>query len=158
MRLYHFTCWQWYLKIVADGQITTTESNIGSPPPPPGAPMWPPCGAHVGPDVVWLTRREEPSRNGMAVSSDVIPELARPPIDLDKSHVRLTVEVPDAQHWPEWAKAHGIHPKWYRVLATNLSPESWYVVERPITVAEIVECHVDPELASYLDVSGSGLG
>ena len=120
-RLYHFTApTTTHLgAILRSGQIDVTEANIT------------PEGA--GEPVVWLTsngRREGHGWHGGG------PKLG----------ARLTVEVPDAEHWPVYARRHGIAESWYTELAAAGNPDEWWVRPRPIGRREIVALDI------YLEV------
>jgi hypothetical protein len=125
VRLYHFTSPERLTAILAEGVIRTTESNIGS-----GRPDLPPCGDHVGPDVVWLTDRQEPDARGLALDLQID--------GTDKTGVRITVEVPDAEHWPAFATAYGMNATWRRAMEEDRAPQTWWVVARPITMIEVI--------------------
>ncbi len=132
MILYHFTSAERMDMIWRDGFIRTTESNIGSP-----WPDSPPYGEHVGPDVVWLTDVEASSAVALGVGSGV-----RGLNSLDgtnKREVRVTVDVPDVDvtWWPDFARAHGMNPKWRRRFEHG-DPESRWIVCRPIHMPEVV--------------------
>jgi hypothetical protein len=155
VKLYHFTCWHNYMEIVVAGEITTTESNIGSP-----YEDWLPFGDHVGPDVVWLTSHGEPAGNaleGLMIAVDDDGNVTdsweeTPPIEFDKSRLRITVELPDdePQRWPDFSKRHRMNPKWRRDFEKGKRPATWWVLERPVRVDEIVEVVADNELAEYV--------
>jgi len=122
--LYHYTCrCELHLgSILREGTLRVSESNIGS-----ADPKMPPCGEHIGPDVVWLTTSEHPwGTQGLEGGP------------CDKTAVRIVVDVVDAHHWPEWSKRHGMHPRWRRSLERDCYPNQWYVVERPIPQEEWV--------------------
>jgi len=60
----------------------------------------------------------------------------------DKTEIRLTVEIPDAeaQRYSSWRRKHGVRNAVYRDLAaTGGDPERWWVVERPIPSSEWIE-------------------
>ena len=88
------------------------EFNIGS-----GREDWPPMGEHVGPDVVWLTDREEPWSRGLALDGTLD--------GTDKTEVCITVEVADAVEWWDFVCADGIHPRWQRRLEEGRAPATW---------------------------------
>lgn len=113
MMLYHFTSLQNHWAIQRDQEIRTTESNIGS-----GRPDMPPFGEHVGHDVVWLTTRESPKRNGLEHPPGALVHHAkatgRPAIEWDKTRIRITVDLPanEVARWSVWSKRYRMHPKW----------------------------------------------
>lgn len=59
----------------------------------------------------------------------------------DKTAVRIEVDVPDADvtWWPDFARAHGMHRNWRRVIERGRDPESWFVVARAIPRREWVK-------------------
>lgn len=125
MRLYHYTS-TWHLpRNLAAKMLTVAESNFSSP-----LPGMPPPGEHVGPDVVWLMKAQN-RRTGLGLGGSSV----------DKTAVRITVEVPDHEvhHWPEWANYRGINKQWQRRLEKDMYPFLWYVVERPVQKSEGVE-------------------
>lgn len=132
MILYHFTSRHHLPMIRLTGELSCTESNIGSP-----SRIQPPFGEHVGPDVVWLTSSPEPEGHGLE-GAKAVSGYGTAGDDVDKSEIRITVEIPDsdAEHWPEFAVAHGIHPEWRRALEKGHRAESWYVCRRPIPRSE----------------------
>jgi hypothetical protein len=136
---YHLTS-LWHLpRIEASGGLKPGESNIGCPRemadsiPSQGMRI----GEHVGPDVVWLFDTPEPT---LKVDGAMLRPVAG--ARYDKRLVRITVEVPDAQWWPEWSRAHGIDRPWYKLMARGGRPQEWYVVARRIPVAEFVNVEV----------------
>lgn len=57
---------------------------------------------------------------------------------VDKSRVRITVDVADAQPWRAWAYKRRV-PKWWRDAlrrAGGGDDRDWYVVMRPIPASE----------------------
>src|SRR5437660_338378 len=129
MNLYHYTARELLTPILDTGFLRVTESNLSD------------TRQHAGPDVVWLTDDPE-TRNAGWAAVPVVDREGRilrfdPTIKLA---VRITVDVPDAVSWREWARAHGIQNIWYRHLAqAGGDPEQWWVVERPIESREWVE-------------------
>ncbi len=122
MILYHFTSTVHLPLINAAGALTTTESNLS------------PTREHAGPDVVWLTSDPEPDAEGHALAGSCV----------DKTAVRITVDVPDAEVWGwlPWSRGHRIPKKWARHLERGRRPATWYVMERPIPRAEWVAVDV----------------
>jgi hypothetical protein len=158
MMLYHFTSLQNHWAIQRDQEIRTTESNIGS-----GRPDMPPFGEHVGPDVVWLTTRESPKRNGLEHPPGALVHHAkatgRPAIEWDKTRIRITVDLPanEVARWSVWSKRYRMHPKWRKAMETGNAAGSWWVIERPIRGDEIVHVEGDEDLAKYLDTDEGDL-
>ena len=119
MILYHYTALLHLRTIAQDGMIRTTESNVGS-----GRVDWQPFGEHVGPDVVWLTTTQDPTK-GQGLQGPA-----------DKTAARIIVDVNDAAPWSRWCVAHGINPSWRGALEARQLPDQWYVVERPVARGE----------------------
>jgi hypothetical protein len=114
--LYHFTSRVHLGSIMRNGEITTTESNLSM------------SQAHVGPDVVWLTSDPESPRNSEWWQGSF----------LDKTRIRITVEVPDAIRWDDWVAFHKIDKLWRSALMSVGGSPTWYVVERPVLKDEWV--------------------
>jgi len=125
--LLHFTSPERLAMIRAAGFLKVTESNIGS-----GRPDWPPSGEHVGPDVVWLTDALETTAKALGVESVQYD-------GTDKMAVRITVKVPDAEvsWWPDFAREHGIHRQWRRLMERGRDADSWWVIPRPVMLSEV---------------------
>jgi hypothetical protein len=163
LNLPHFTCFRHFLQQYRDGEIRTTESEIGAPtaaflaergyrvdPKKLLARYGCPVGEQVGPDVVWLTT----SPDVEAIRS----VLVRPGVHIedDKSRVRLTVTLPrsEVERWDDFARRHGINPKWHRALnEQGRGSASHCVIERSIQWAEVTEVTFDAELSKYVDQS-----
>jgi hypothetical protein len=121
--LYHYTA-VWHMpSILADSELRATESNLSR------------AQEHAGPDVVWLTRSETPSAYGLGLDTPAV----------DKTEVRITVDVPDAVPWSTWCEAHGIDRCWRRTLEKGRYPETWYVVEHPVPSSEWVSVEIRAE-------------
>ena len=130
VRLYHFTSTRYISSIAERQALLPSESNIGSP-----TEGFEPFGEHYAPDVVWLTNKQyNDGTLGLEGSA------------LDKGAVRYTVEIPDdeAHHWPEWSRKHGMNETWRRAFEGTGDPDSWYVVERPISRKEFVAVEILP--------------
>lgn len=114
MVFYHYTSTLHLPSILREGVLRTTESNVS----------W--TRDHAAPDVVWLTTCDEASL-GHGLSGVV-----------DKSAVRITVELPDdwAKRWKKWAPAHGASPRDMEILAQTgggwEAANTWFVCTRPI--------------------------
>jgi hypothetical protein len=120
--LYHITSYTRAQKIIRDGYLRVTESNIrmdGS-----------------GPRVVWLTDNQEPEQGWQA--TDHIPDHLLPLTDT-KDAVRFTVSLPEEepQHWTSWSRKRGISEFWYGALArSGGDPTEWWVITRAIPKRE----------------------
>lgn len=125
MTLYHFTvaASDWLGSILSDGQIRTTESNLSM------------TTANAGPRVVWLTDSSDPAPSeGNELVAGLYPI---------KMTARLTVELENAQHWPEWSRAQGISEEDYETLArAGGDPSEWWVTTRPIYRSSVSDLHV----------------
>jgi hypothetical protein len=96
------------------------------------------------PTVITLTPELIAAVGGATLPAELERKLARdgqvtvPTVD--KTAIRVEVATLDAQHWPEWARTHGVRNMRYRALAASGGdPERWWVVERPLPRAEWVE-------------------
>lgn len=80
----------------------------------------------------------------------------RTPDGTDKTAVRITVDVPDADvtWWPDFAKAHGMNRQWRRVIERGRDPESWFVVARAIPESEWVRVDGRVEAPTELRLPG----
>lgn len=141
MRLYHFTApyRTGHLgKIMADGQIDVTESNVSA------------TQEHAGPDVVWLTSDGDPDahRWNRYPGDD-------PAVERVKVLGRITVEVPDREvtSWSGFCTRHRVKDHWRRAL-THPGWKTWKVIQRPIPREEwrAVEVYADGRVA--LDLVG----
>lgn len=119
--LHHFTCHEHLDRILREGVIRPSESNIGAPWSTPGRPS----GAQVGPDVVWLLDQEDPAEHHHGLLGSV----------LDKRAVRISVSVPGIR-WLDWAPAAQMDPAWretfVKVGGGPAAAERWYVFPAPI--------------------------
>lgn len=157
MVLYHFTSVRWLERIVADGVITTTASNIAGPErhEAPDKKTWlrhRTRGVTVAtqPQVVWLT--DNPVVDSSYLGATVIQDGRHypvpahlVPVEFRKTRVRITVSVPDSDvhWWPKWARAQKINEHWYQQLAEGHKPKEWFVVTRPIPLEEINKIELD---------------
>lgn len=134
MRLYHYTSHHHLNLILATGLLKTCESNIGAPQgrDPVVERRWRegPHGEHFGPDVVWLTLAAYP-HPPMALGLDNSA--------VDKTEVRVTVEVDDALEYLPWVKREGINRSWLHALTKRRDPGSWFVVLREVPWTEWTE-------------------
>lgn len=143
MRLFHYTGQFHLATIMSAGFLKVTESNVGS-----GSPLMPPMGVRVGPDVVWLTTSV--TGDGCGLESFGVGSAKR--------EVRFTVDVDDAVRWIDWPPAQLMHPRWRAGLTRNANADSWYVVERPIPMAEWVAVEGAPVQAGRNELCPCGSG
>lgn len=124
MRLYHYTCLHHLPAILSAGHLRTTESNIGSP-----SSKLPPCGEHVGPNVVWLTNQAIVGQGHGLEPGPLNPTTAA----FDKFRLRFTVET-EAMPWRIFAQQHGINRRWYQALdqAGDYTARHWWVATQPV--------------------------
>lgn len=115
MILYHYTSPLHLPAIFQDGYLKVVESNVSF------------RRENAGPDVVWLTTRDNPGQVD-----------GHHGLDLGKQRVRFTVELPkrEVHVWREWARRRGSHPDTIRALAQAGGSGSWRVVERPVPASE----------------------
>jgi hypothetical protein len=135
--LYHFTApaTSHLGSILREGRIRVTESNVSFD------------EEHAGPPVVWLTSNGEQHGHGWHAGG---PKLG----------ARLTVEA-QAEHYPAWARAHGVSTATLEALAASGGdPAEWWVVPRPIYRPAIVALRIyaDEQFGlSELHVEGAEL-
>lgn len=118
MHLFHYTSEHHLPLILESGLLRTTESNVSM------------TKSHAGPDVVWLTARDDvTSGNGLEGSA------------IDKFAIRFTVKLDKrvVSKWHAWGKGRGMDPEWMSILASSGGSGSWRVVERPILRESWVE-------------------
>lgn len=135
MNLYHFTNGPNLAGILDDGRIMTTTEKRGSPRWVAGAPVTSDADRAVE-DVVWLTTD---GTTEQAWSTDVADADSIFAPD-GKTGFRLEVDPADAERWHRYADRRGIPWQYRRMLAyEGTRPDSWWVVERAITVDDWVE-------------------
>jgi hypothetical protein len=117
--LYHYTAaGPCHLEaILRDQRLTTTESNVSA------------TQEHAGPDVVWLTSEDDPTKYGLGLTGSAV----------DKRRIRITVDVEDAVLWLAWAKRQRSPQRVIKAMSKAGGFRTWYVVERPIPSSEWVE-------------------
>jgi hypothetical protein len=119
--LYHYTSTSHWPLIQKAGYLKVVESNIL-------------MDGTGGPDVVWLTDEPNltPASAGWARGTPV-----------DKTKVRITVRVNDAEPWSSFAMRHHIAQEWYDALASSGGdPNRWWVVARPINQKEWLDVRI----------------
>lgn len=127
MILYHFTSLHHLPAILRLGILTTTESNVS------------PMRAHAGPDVVWLTKDEDPAAGDLEWASLSV---------WDKTEVRFTVDLNrrNAKEWLSWSTERGMKKYWRDALIKTgggmHAARGWYVATRPILQSEWKAVHV----------------
>ncbi len=126
MILYHFTSSIHLPKIMSDGFLKVTESNISE------------RREHAGPDVVWLTSNPDPA--GARWQGAGVQNWHPGVILAPKDEIRFTVDVPkrDVHKWLVWSRARGIDPGWAAHLASVGGSRRWHVIERPVVRDEWV--------------------
>jgi hypothetical protein len=121
MKLYHYTSREHIAFIAAARTIKVTELHLGGQ-----------GQEHAGLDVVWLTK-DRNHKQGWQRLPAVFD-------GTDRSAVRITVEVPEAEahSWRDWALEHGIEAALLDALAGSGGADDWFVVERPVPEDEWV--------------------
>jgi len=85
-----------------------------------------PTSPDGGFNAPWFTSEDSFFKQAWTATAD-------PRIALDKSEVRLTVEIPDddpnLQYWPDVAKAEGVEDWWFQALDRTGDGKSdcWYI-------------------------------
>lgn len=124
--MYHYTSSYHWPAIDQAGYLAVTDPNISI--------------EGTGPGVVWLTDVEE------LTPGDPDAKWARGSI-VDKTEVRITVEVADATPWAKFAREHHVEVWWYDALArSGGDPERWFVVARAIPRSEWTEVRVREDI------------
>lgn len=119
MEYYHFTGEEYHWNTIKSTRyLDTTNSKISS------------INPFKAPNIVWLTSNKTPEGTGIDRGKIYFQNtfIDAPPI------IRITVDVPDAMHWPAWSMKYLIKKSVYDGLAksANGDPITWYVVDRPI--------------------------
>lgn len=125
--LYHYTCKQYVDSILEKG-LKLTPSNLV---PPINMRIVSGClisdADRIKP-VVWFSDSESPERNGLDGSF------------FNKKEIRITVKKTDEyKFWYTWAKHNHIDKQWKKALTDGYNYQSWFIIERPVTVDEIVK-------------------
>jgi hypothetical protein len=125
--LYHYTSASWHWpQILAAGYLKTVDSNVSM------------REEHAAPDVVWFTDQPDlqTSHPGWADGTPV-----------DKTEVRITVELDDAVPWVEFARSYGADPTWIAALDAASAGDHkghWWVVPRRVWAGEWAEVRIRP--------------
>ena len=114
MRLYHYTCRCHGLAGIAPAGLITPRLQ----------PLLP------GAVLIWLTTQPAASAWDLGLASQIVT--------CDRSTVRLTAAAAreDVEHWPSWAARHDIPAALTEILEFGGRPQTWYVCETPVAVAE----------------------
>lgn len=116
---YHLTAPVWAERIIREGRILKTESNIGSP-----IPFHSPFGSHFGPDVVWLLD-ELPTDGAGFMRTDMPHGLT----EVKMGYV-FEVQVP-AIKWTDWEWTAKMDPEWKQIMLRAAGGEEaadhWHV-------------------------------
>lgn len=111
---YHYTCVEHLPKILEDGYLKVTESNISLK------------KKDAGPRVVWLSKKPD-----LAITRDSGLQYMTL---VDKYAVRFQLALPrrEVMPWHDWAKRHGCAQTTVDALAKASGSHSWLVIERPV--------------------------
>ena len=116
--LYHYTSRYHLPKILKQGYLKLTDSNLISPKE---------DGYLIKPDyllykpVVWLTRSTDGSKSGLEGAT------------FDKREIRITVRKrPHYDRWLLWSRQNKIKSWWAKALEHGKNPKDWYVSEQII--------------------------
>lgn len=124
--LYHYTCKQHVNSILKEG-LRLSPSNLLVP-----INMRVVGGSLVSDTdwykpVVWFSDSISPERNGLDGSI------------FDKKEICITVEkTSEYKFWNVWANQNHIDKRWKKALKDGYNYLSWFVIERPVEVEEIV--------------------
>ena len=94
MIFYHYTCIEHIEKIIDDGFLKTSESNVS------------PSEEHAGPDVVWLLKKPLTGQVPQMLTGRA--EMSGRSVGIDKSRICITVDLPatDVQRADKFWKKH----------------------------------------------------
>lgn len=114
MTFYHYTSKSRLERILEQGVLLPSESNVGAP--------W--QGEHVGPDVVWLL--DTPT---LTFDHGLLADKT------SKNEAIIAVDVP-AIRWLDWSYTASMDPEWFEVFVEAgggpVAAEHWYVFPAPI--------------------------
>lgn len=125
--LYHYTCKEYVESILEEG-LRLTISNLLKP-----VNMRVVNGCLVSDTdgykpVVWFSDSISPEKNGLDGSR------------FNKKEIRVTVEKTDEyKYWDLWSKRYYMDKRWKAALTDGYHYKSWFVIERPVSVDEIVK-------------------
>ena len=125
--LYHYTCKEYVESILEEG-LRLTVSNLLKP-----VNMRVVNGCLVSDTdgykpVVWFSDSISPEKNGLDGSR------------FNKKEIRVTVEKTDEyKYWDLWSKRYYMDKRWKAALTDGYHYKSWFVIERPVSVDEIVK-------------------
>ena len=130
MIFYHYTCIEHLEKIIDDGFLKISESNVS------------PSEAHAGPDVVWLLKK--PLTGQVPEMLTGRAEISGRSFGIDKSRIRITVDLPatEVQRADKFWKKHKVEQWWadqLNKLGGKSKVKDWYVIIRNIPSEEWVE-------------------
>ena len=105
--LFHYTCLYHLPKILDDGYLKLTESNLRIP----YQEMYKP--------VVWLTTSNIPEGHGL---DNCIA---------DKTEIKFTFSFQKHfKYWNNWSKENKMDKNWYKAMTKDCDYETWWVSEK----------------------------
>jgi hypothetical protein len=130
MIFYHYTCIEHIEKILDDGLLKTSESNVS------------PSEEHAGPDVVWLLKKPLTGQVPEMLTGRI--EASGRSFGIDKSRICVTVDLPhsEVQRADKFWKRHKVEQWWVDRLSSlggKSKVKDWYVITRSIPSEEWVE-------------------
>jgi len=129
--LYHYTSTYHLPAILRTEYLKLTESNLKAPTQEEvvnllkyggydSTSLYKPC--------VWLTTSNKTEGHGLDGSA------------VDKTEIKITVRwQKDFQNWKVWSRANGINKKWAKALEKGRNSNSWWISEKPILFADIIQ-------------------
>lgn len=145
MKLYHYTS-LWHLeKILADGEIKLSPSNLKEP-----VDLHFVNGAVVSSfdsyhPVVWLSNKldfDTAKDNGLSGSI------------VDKTECALVIRnctTPRYRYWLTWAKEHKMEKEWFKAMIESApNYKTWFITEKPIPVDDNVSVVFRPDIYERL--------
>lgn len=149
MILYHYTSAKNFRAIREAGELLMTQAPVHPRKP--------------GRGVVWLTSHATIAEaKTMGLDGDAWAKELRDWPDLDKTRMRITVDVPRTyvHRWRDWAPRNGGHPGFLDMLRTECADYgSWWVSTKPIPRAqwvEVIDTSVNRGKANAIDAAYAG--
>jgi hypothetical protein len=130
MIFYHYTCIEHIEKILEDGFLKPSESNVS------------PSEEHVGPDVVWLLKKPLTGQVPQMLTGAI--QKAGRSFGVDKSRICITIDLPshEVQRADKFWKKHKVEQWWVDRLSGlggKSKVKDWYVIPRNVPSSEWIE-------------------
>mgnify|MGYP007039734252 CR=1 len=114
--MYHYTALYHLPKIMSDGYLKLTESNLR-------------LDVEMYKPVVWLTDLERPTKEDLALDGS----------RLDKTEVRVHVKKKVTfKTWETFANKNKMNKELKQIFASGHSPKNWFISTNPIYLKDIL--------------------